>query len=328
MIKYYFDNRDDKKQIIRESFDANYPIENQKNDFNIIVTTDTLSEGINLHRSNIIYNYDIPWNATKLIQRIGRVNRIGTKADFIYVHNFKPSSNIEKLIKLSQKAYVKLQAFHTTLGEDNKIYTENEEVSTVKLFNEYQKASKERDEELDFLEELREFRDKDIDEFNNIVNLPKELAVTTKGNYNKSYIVLEVDDDIRYYCVDNIEVKPISFLEIVKVLKKNKHNKIIEYKANRNHIENTIKYCKDEFDKLNKIKAEGKITKGVEQKTIIFIKKCLKNKILDKEQFKTIKNAIVTGEIDIITANDILKLEDSSKDDIISNIKNILDNIK
>jgi len=166
-------NRDEKRQIIKENFDANYM--KKRDDYNIIITTDTLAEGINLHRSSIIYNYDIPWNSTKLIQRIGRVNRIGTKAKFIDIHNFKPASHIDNLIELSQKAFVKLQSSHIMMGEDNQIYTKNEKVSSVNLFESYKKESLERDEELDYLEELRAFRESNLDEFNYIRELKEPL---------------------------------------------------------------------------------------------------------------------------------------------------------
>ncbi|GIV43105.1 MAG: hypothetical protein KatS3mg035_0228 [Bacteroidia bacterium] len=93
-----------------------------KNDYDIIITTEVLAEGINLHRSNIIVNYDVPWNATRLMQRIGRVNRIGSKAEQIFVYNFYPSAHGDKQIQLVNNALRKLQAFHTAFGEDNKIF--------------------------------------------------------------------------------------------------------------------------------------------------------------------------------------------------------------
>ena len=112
---------------IRKNFDANYP-EKKENDFNIIITTEVLAEGINLHRSNVILNYDIPWNATRLMQRIGRVNRIGTKAKEILIYNFYPTAQSNALIKLNEKALKKLQGFHSAFGEDSKIYSEQEEI--------------------------------------------------------------------------------------------------------------------------------------------------------------------------------------------------------
>lgn len=65
------DNRSKQFKTIRENFDANYKV--KMNDYNIILTTDVLAEGVNLHRANVIVNYDTPWNSTRLMQRIGRV---------------------------------------------------------------------------------------------------------------------------------------------------------------------------------------------------------------------------------------------------------------
>ena len=82
-------NRSQLFKTIRENFDANW--KQRKDEYNIILTTDVLAEGVNLHRSNIIINYDTPWNATRLMQRIGRVNRIGSTAGIIYNYVFYPS---------------------------------------------------------------------------------------------------------------------------------------------------------------------------------------------------------------------------------------------
>ncbi|MCQ2126836.1 MAG: phospholipase D-like domain-containing protein [Bacteroidaceae bacterium] len=125
-------NRHDKEQTIRENFDANYKGE-WKNDYDIIVTTDVLAEGINLHRANCILNYDTPWNSTKLMQRIGRVNRIGSAEKFVYVFNFMPSAEGDAEINLVRKAHTKLQSFHTLFGEDSKVFSEDEEVAHYKL---------------------------------------------------------------------------------------------------------------------------------------------------------------------------------------------------
>ena len=64
------ENRDRLATVIKENFDANSEI--QKDQYNIILTSDVLAEGVNLHRSHIIVNYDSPWNASRLMQRIGR----------------------------------------------------------------------------------------------------------------------------------------------------------------------------------------------------------------------------------------------------------------
>lgn len=125
-------NRSEMEPVIKENFDANYKGE-WKNDYDIIVTTDVLAEGINLHRANCILNYDTPWNSTRLMQRIGRVNRIGSTEPFVYVFNFMPSAEGDLEIGLVHKAHTKLQSFHTLFGEDSKIFSDNEEVAHYDL---------------------------------------------------------------------------------------------------------------------------------------------------------------------------------------------------
>ncbi len=132
VLKITAKNRKEKEQTIQANFDANFTGE-RRNDYDVIVTTEVLAEGVNLHRANFILNYDAPWNATRLMQRIGRVNRIGTRADFVYVYNFMPSAEGDEYIRLVGKAYVKLQSFQSLLGEDSKIFTNAETVETHDL---------------------------------------------------------------------------------------------------------------------------------------------------------------------------------------------------
>ena len=120
-------NRDEMEKTIEENFDANYEGE-WKDEYNVIITTEVLAEGVNLHRANVILNYDTPWNSTRLMQRIGRVNRIGSKEPFVYVYNFMPSAEGDAQIELVRKAHTKLQSFHILFGEDSKIFSDEESV--------------------------------------------------------------------------------------------------------------------------------------------------------------------------------------------------------
>ena len=117
-----------------------------------------MAEGVNLHRSNTVINYDVPWNSTRLMQRIGRVNRIGSKAENIFVYNFYPSAHGDKQIRLVNHALRRLQAFHTAFGEDNKIFSLLEEIGEGGLYG--KKISEEENEILLYLNELRKFKKK------------------------------------------------------------------------------------------------------------------------------------------------------------------------
>ena len=162
-------NRKELGDTIKANFDAN--AKDKANDFDVILTTQVLAEGVNLHRSNAIVNYDTPWNSTLLMQRIGRVNRIGTVADKIHIFNFYPSAQVDSDFDLKKRAVMKLQAFHSALGEDSQIYSEEEEVETFGLFDRDPEAE-ERDERLALLLELRRFRDDEPEAYRHTKALP------------------------------------------------------------------------------------------------------------------------------------------------------------
>lgn len=166
------DNRSQQFKIIRENFDANY--KTKINNYNIILTTDVLAEGVNLHRSNVIVNYDTPWNSTRLMQRIGRVNRIGSVSKHIYNYVFYPSREGNREINLNQIAISKIQTFHSTFGEDNQIYSQHEilDRNLSKLFDEALKEQKEDvNQEIPYYEELRSFYQTNRREYNRIAKL-------------------------------------------------------------------------------------------------------------------------------------------------------------
>jgi len=182
------------RRLVKESFDPNYHNKNDK--IRILISTDVLAEGINLHRSNTVINYDLPWNPTKVLQRVGRVNRVGTAHQEIQVFNFFPTDQSEQEIGLEANIKAKIQAFHDTLGEDAKYLTEEEIVSTHELFGDTlykQLASKETYEgeeeqepqsELKYLNFIRDIRDNEPDLFEKVKRLPKKArsARALQGN--------------------------------------------------------------------------------------------------------------------------------------------------
>ena len=168
------ENRDERMPAVRANFDASS--QEQANDYDMLISTEVLAEGVNLHRANVIVNYDTPWNSTRLMQRVGRVNRIGATAPKIYIYNFYPTAKVDDDIELKKKAIMKLQAFHTALGEDSQIYSETEEVDNFGLF-ERSPEEEERDQRLSLLMELRQFRQQHEEEFRRIKGLPLRARV-------------------------------------------------------------------------------------------------------------------------------------------------------
>ena len=220
-------NRSQEFKTIRENFDANW--KEKKDDYNIILTTDVLAEGVNLHRSNIIINYDTPWNSTRLMQRIGRVNRIGSTAGVIYNYVFYPSREGNAQINLNQIALSKIQTFHTTFGEDNQIYSTEEIIDRDldKLFEEGMKQEQsDRNLEMPFYEELRDLYQNNRREYNRIERLslrsrtgrePREVEGVTLSN--DTLVFLKTNFRKLFYLVSDEEARELSMLDALNYFK-------------------------------------------------------------------------------------------------------------
>ena len=243
-------NRSNQFKTIQENFDANY--KDKKDDFNIILTSDVLAEGVNLHRSNIIINYDTPWNSTRLMQRIGRVNRIGSKSDTIYNYVFYPSRQGNKQIKLKQIALSKIQTFHTTFGEDNQIYSTEEIIDRDldKLFDEGIKKEKEdRNLELPFYEELRSLYQQNRKEYSRIEKMslrsrtgrePHEIEGVTLSN--DTLVFLKTNFRKVFYLVNDEEARELSVLDALHYFKANKEEKAVaRILQHHEHVEKAVK---------------------------------------------------------------------------------------
>lgn len=117
------------KETIRANFDAGLKVEMQKNDYKVLIATDAISEGYNLHRAGAIFNYDIPYNPTRVIQRIGRINRINKKVfDELHIFNYFPTDVGEKETRTKEISTLKMAMIHAIMGEDTKILTKNEDL--------------------------------------------------------------------------------------------------------------------------------------------------------------------------------------------------------
>ena len=131
------------RELLRNNFDAGVKSELQVNDYDVLVATDALSEGYNLHRAGVIFNYDIPFNPTRVIQRIGRINRINKKVfDALYVYNFFPTSIGEAETRIQQISTLKMTLINAVVGSDTKTLTGDEELRSF-FKEEYNKANSE-----------------------------------------------------------------------------------------------------------------------------------------------------------------------------------------
>ena len=103
----------------------------------VLVATDVLSEGQNLQDSHVVVNYDLPWAIIRLIQRAGRVDRIGQKAEEILCHSFLPADGVERIINLRNRVRARLQENAEVVGADEAFFEdEDDDQTTINLYHE------------------------------------------------------------------------------------------------------------------------------------------------------------------------------------------------
>ena len=125
-------NKTKADEILR-NFDTTH--KKQQDTYKVLITTDKMSEGFNLNRAGAVINYDIPWNPTRVIQRVGRINRISKRVfENLYIYNFFPTVQGATYVKSREIATEKMFLIHNTLGEDAKIFEPDEEPSPSQLF--------------------------------------------------------------------------------------------------------------------------------------------------------------------------------------------------
>lgn len=166
-----------------------YQIKQDEQEIDHLIATDKLSEGQNLQDCGIIINYDLHWNPVRMIQRNGRINRIGTPFDEIYIYNFRPTEQLENYLRLVRKLEEKINLIRYTVGSDQSIldeepipqdFTENlysrNEKKRLEAFRKIFESSEFIAAEDLFMDDLREFdrSDKYNETYKNFVkNLPK-----------------------------------------------------------------------------------------------------------------------------------------------------------
>lgn len=305
-------NRNKQFKTIRENFDANY--KQKFNEYNIILTTDVLAEGVNLHRSNVIVNYDTPWNSTRLMQRIGRVNRIGSASKHIYNYVFYPSREGNKQINLNQIALSKIQSFHSTFGEDNQIYSQEEIIdrNLSKLFEEgVNEQKKDINKELPFYEELRTLFKTNRQEYNRIakislrsrtgresktingVTLSEDTLVFLKTNFRKVFFLVSEN------------AQEISVLDALNYFKATKDEKPIARISNHHkHVEKALtkfRTIQDEEIRIQETSQKDLSNLGAQVSTAINLLNNFMNEIGDNDLYIKVAHLKTLVERGVIT---------------------------
>lgn len=149
-----------------------------------VIATDVLAEGLNLQDCDNIINYDLHWNPVRLIQRFGRIDRIGSDHDVIFGYNFLPETKLDRNLGLRDRLHNRIQEIHDTIGEDSEILDQTEKLNPDAMYAIYETGGGDavqldlwgcaEDEFLDLNEAeeiLRQLRNDDPEEYVRIANL-------------------------------------------------------------------------------------------------------------------------------------------------------------
>lgn len=179
------------KDLIRANFDAGLKPALQQNDFCILVATDAISEGYNLHRAGAIFNYDIPYNPTRVIQRIGRINRINKKVfDQLYIYNYFPTDVGEAETRTKEISTLKMAMIHAIMGEDTKALTKEEDLQAY--FKERYRKELSRNEEESWDTPYRKLLNslKGTDVYNKALELPHRARTARRVDKPKKGVLM------------------------------------------------------------------------------------------------------------------------------------------
>src|SRR3989344_2082189 len=178
---------------LNKNFDASYA--SQEDEYDILLASDRISEGFNLNRAGMVINYDIPWNPVRVIQRVGRINRISKKVfDELYIVNFFPTEKGAELVKSREIASNKMFLIHNTLGEDAKIFDIDEEPSPSGLYDRIQQNPDNLEQEgfyTRMLTKYLEIKKEHPELIKDLKNYPSRIKVAKKSNENELLVFLK-----------------------------------------------------------------------------------------------------------------------------------------
>jgi len=281
-------------EAIREKVIANFDakVRVKKDDYRILIATEVLSEGVNLHRSNVVINYDIPWNPTRMMQRVGRINRVDTKFDKIYTFNFFPTKQANNEIKLKEAAEAKINAFLTLLGGDAALLTEGEPIDSHELFDRLtsKKTIEGEDDgiesELKYLQIIRNIRDKEPANFEKIKRLPKKARTTKLDKDNKDSVLTYFRrGKVQKFFMAGIvgESQELDFISAAKTLESDEGTKKVNI-ANKDNFYKLLDKNKEAFIfATTEELPEAKMRRGRDSATNIM--RILRAGLKDRRQF-------------------------------------------
>ena len=189
-----------------------YRFQSGESELMTVVATDVLAEGLNLQDCDKIINYDLHWNPVRLIQRFGRIDRIGAEHDVVYGFNFLPETGIERNLKLHEKLHNRIQEIHDTIGEDSAILDPTEQLNQEAMYAIYEKKAGQlgmfEDEEQEALdvneaeEIMRQLRKENPAEYERIAELRDGIRAAKPAKEKGLYVFCQAGRYQQLFLVD------------------------------------------------------------------------------------------------------------------------------
>ncbi len=273
--------------LVLRNLDPNYMENKQEDKYRIVISTDVLSEGLNLNRASAVINYDIPWNPTRVIQRYGRVNRVGY-SNTIYLYNFFPTEKTEDKIHLLNTAKSKIEMFVNALGADARyitpLDTSNPKGVAEKIFStEIYTQEEDKDEELAFLKEIRNIRDNDPALFKRIKEDIPLKAITTRLSEKNAVLTYFKNGMLsEFYISGDNNTEKLDSIDAFKVLKAEKDEKARDFKE---FYWDLFEKNKDRFneDQRKAKEVDASIKRGGNESELFRIVKGLRDALENRE---------------------------------------------
>jgi superfamily II DNA or RNA helicase len=189
---------------------ADYKPQSGESELNTVVATDVLSEGLNMQDCDTIINYDLHWNPVRLIQRFGRIDRIGSTHDKVYGLNFLPESALDKHLDLKDRLKQRIKEIQETIGEDSAILDPAEQVNEEAMYAIYDNQPAnldlfEPDEPMGLGEAegiLRQLRAEDPAEFDRIASLRDGIRSGMNSLQPGMFVLCQAGDFQQLFFVD------------------------------------------------------------------------------------------------------------------------------
>lgn len=307
-------------EIIRENFDAGYA--NQTNEYDVLIATDAISEGYNLHRAGTIFNYDIPYNPTRVIQRVGRINRINKKVfDQLFIYNFFPTITGEAETGLKRISTLKIAVIQALLGEDTMVLTSDEELQS--FYSKEFITEMEKENELSWDSKYRNLLDSMTssrpESIHEAVNLPKRTRIRRIDQDNIGVVVFgRKGNDYSFKFGHELEVESITTPEAIRLFECEEGDKSEAVSEDFEQIYENVR--NNLFSRKKEIAKDQGIQKAIEKVDELML--LIPDK---KEYFEDLR--FVIRELDAVPQRVTKEIRAISKETLEYDVNNLINNV-